>query len=140
MKKRASNNFYRWINKHEVLILRLTLGIIFFWFGILKLLNISPVLYVIEQSYPFLAPIPIFRLLGLLEVVVGLALLAGYFLRTTTIILMAHLLATLLVFFINPSLAFYPHFPILTVEGEFILKNIVLLNAGLLVISHLRRK
>jgi uncharacterized membrane protein YkgB len=47
-----------------------------------------------------------------------------------------HLLGTLSVFFLAPEIMFQPYFPLLTFDGEFVFKNLVLAFAALVVLAH----
>src|SRR5438046_1333983 len=51
--------------------LRLALGVIFLWFGALKLLGISPVLSLVQQTYSFIPVRPFFLVLGFWEIGIG---------------------------------------------------------------------
>ena len=119
-----------------VTALRISLGVVFFWFGAMKLFEVSPVGEIIRSSFPFLADGVGFAALGVFEVIIGLALVFSILPTIITIAMILHLLGTLLVFFIAPNMAFAPHFPILTLTGEFILKNIVLVLAGFVVLKY----
>ncbi len=57
-------------------------------------------------------------------------LLAGLWKRWTAAAAIMHLIGTFSVVFSSPQTAFRPHFPILTMEGEFVVKNLVLLAAA----------
>jgi uncharacterized membrane protein YkgB len=51
-----------------------------------------------------------------------------------------HLAGTFMTFYAVPEIMFDPRFPILTLEGEFVVKNIVLAAAGMVVMIHEHRK
>src|SRR5229473_1096943 len=107
-----------------------SLGIVYLWFGALKLANLSPVLELIRRSSPLLAKAPFYNLLALSELVLGAMLLAGVWKRWTAASAVMHLIGTFSVVFASPQTAFRPRFPILTMEGEFVVKNLVLLAAA----------
>jgi len=54
-----------------------SLGIIYLWFGALKLANLSPVLELMWRASPLLAKAPFYNGLALSELVIGALLLAG---------------------------------------------------------------
>jgi uncharacterized membrane protein YkgB len=116
--------------------LRIALGVVFFWFGALKLAGVSPATDVIYASFPFLAEGIGLIALGLFEVLIGLALVFNVLPILISMAMILHLFGTLLVFVIAPGLAFVPYFPILSLTGEFILKNIVLVLAGFVVLKY----
>src|SRR6266849_1766545 len=107
-----------------------SLGIVYLWFGALKLAHLSPVLELIRRTSPLLATAPFFNVLALSELVLGAMLLAGVWKRWTAASAMMHLIGTFSVVFSSPQTAFQPSFPILTMEGEFVVKNLVLLAAA----------
>src|SRR5215471_10712271 len=55
-------------------LLRLSLAVVFFWFGLLKIANVSPVIDLIHNSIPFLAASPYIELLGLGEIMIAIGL------------------------------------------------------------------
>src|SRR5437870_5861001 len=107
-----------------------SLGIVYLWFGALKLANLSPVLELIRRSSPLLAKAPFYNLLALSELVLGAMLLAGVWKRWTAASAVMHLIGTFSVVFASPQTAFRPSFPILTMDGEFVVKNLVLIAAA----------
>lgn len=107
-----------------------SLGIVYLWFGALKLAHLSPVLELIRRSSPLLAKAPFYNLLALSELVLGAMLLAGVWKRWTAASAVMHLIGTFSVVFASPQTAFRPSFPILTMEGEFVVKNLVLIAAA----------
>jgi putative oxidoreductase len=111
-------------------LLRASLGIIYLWFGALKLLQMSPVLDLVRRAYPPLGALPLFLGLGLFEVALGLALLGGLGKPWTAAAVVFHLVSTFGVLVFSPQLAFAPQFPCLTMTGEFVVKNLVLLAAA----------
>lgn len=122
--------------KNSVLGLRIALGLVFLWFGALKIFGYNPVFEIIYASFPFLAGGIGFFILGLFEAVIGLTLLFNVFPVLTHITLIGHLLGTLSVFVLGPEIMFIPHFPILSLAGEFVFKNVVLLMAGFVVLRY----
>ncbi|MDQ4058367.1 MAG: DoxX family protein [Actinomycetota bacterium] len=113
------------------LLLRTSLGITFIWFGGLKLAD-EPTLpaSLIAAITPFVDPAVSVPVVGALEVVLGAGLLLG---RRMPIILGAvalHLSGTFLVLLLRPDVAFVDGNPLLlSVEGEYVVKNLVLLAA-----------
>src|SRR2546427_4853044 len=59
------------------LMLGWSLGIVYLWFGALKLAHLSPVLELIRRTSPLLATAPFYNALALSELAIGLMLLAG---------------------------------------------------------------
>lgn len=133
-----------WFSKHIshyegvlTTLLRISLGIVFFWFGVLKVAGYNPVYEIIYSSFPFFGEGIGNQILGIIEAVIGLGLLLNIVPTIIHISLLLHLLGTFLVFILAPDLMFDPNFPILTLSGEFVFKNVVLATAGLVVVSHI---
>lgn len=125
--------------EHGISLLRIALGIIFFWFGALKLAGFNPVYDIVYASFPFLAEGIGNLLLGGLETAIGLALIFHIFPKVTHLILIAHLLGTFSVFVTAPEIMFDPGFPFLTLAGEFVVKNLSLAASGIVtLLYHLR--
>jgi len=119
--------------RYAVFLLRLSLAIVFFWFGVLKVANLSPVAGLLRASIPFLADSPYLQILGIVEITIGTGLLFDRLTKQATALMVLHLLGTLSVLVIAPSVIFAPAFPVLTMAGEFVLKNVVLISAALVI-------
>ena len=117
--------------------LRVALGLVFIWFGALKLLGVSPVIPMLRQTYGFL-PLPVFApLLGIWELLVGSGLIFRRALRRTLVLLCLHLTGTFVAACLAPQLFFLNSNPLLlTSNGEFVVKNLVLVTAGLVIGGH----
>jgi putative oxidoreductase len=120
----------------SVLAMRISLGIIFLWFGALKLSGNNPVYDLVYASFPFLADGIGNLFLSLLEVMIGILLLINAVPRLTHIVLLLHLAGTFATFITAPSMMFHPYFPILTFEGEFVVKNLTLALGGIIVLLY----
>ena len=128
-----------WMARHGVLALRLSLGLIFFWFGVLKFFpGMSPAQTLAADTIarltfglvPAATAMPI---LAAWEVAIGLGLLTGFALRVTLFLLWTQMLGTVtpLVFFPHLCFTHIPFAP--TLEGQYIIKNLVLVSAGLVI-------
>jgi uncharacterized membrane protein YkgB len=125
---------------------RLSLGIVFLWFGALKFVpGWSPAAELasrtLEQATFGLAS-PEWGLLVLAawESLIGLGLLSGKFLRVTLLLLFVQMFGTLLPLVLFPSETFvvFPLAP--TLEGQYIIKNLVLISAATVVGATVRGK
>lgn len=121
-------------HNHAVQILRITLGIIFIWMGILKLFNVSPIQDALTTAIPGLGESQVLLFsAAFFEVLVGGALLANKFVKVAAVVLIIHLLViTVAMLF---SQGFAPRFPVLSLVGEHALKNVVLIAAALVLVS-----
>lgn len=120
-------------------LLRISLGVVFIWFGALKVANATPVADLVASTVPWVDRTWFVPTLGTVEVVLGLALLVGRGLTIVTVILVGHLCGTFLVLVMEPQLAFQNGNPLLlTTIGEFVVKNVVLISAALVLAAKLR--
>lgn len=136
-----------WMTEHGPMVVRASLGLVFVWFGALKLLGVSPVEGLSKEMLYWFSPelfvwlepgwvVPIF---GAFEVAIGALLLGAIALRVTLAIFWLHLLGTFSVLVIRPDLAYRQGNPLLLTElGEFVVKNVVLIAAGIVVGSTVR--
>jgi uncharacterized membrane protein YkgB len=115
--------------------LRISIGIVFFWFGALKLVpGLSPAEPLIGETITFV-PLSLFLpVLAVWEMLIGLGfLLGGRFIRPTILLLFLQMPGTLLPVLLRPDLVFTV-FPLgLTLAGQYIVKNLVLISAGLVI-------
>ena len=117
-------------------LLRISLGIVFVWFGALKVFDISPVSALVARTVYWVDPDLFVPALGALEMFVGLMLLVGRAMR-----FVAQMVGTFLTFFVLPEVTFRDGNPLLlTVEGEFVVKNLVLISAAMVVGTTIRRR
>ncbi len=112
---------------------RLSLATVFLWFGVLKVANVSPVVSLLRASMPLLSGTPYLEILGIAEIAIGVGLLVDRLSRQATVLMVLHLLGTLSLFVVAPRIIFAPTFPVLTMEGEFVLKNVVLITSALVI-------
>jgi putative oxidoreductase len=117
-----------------VTALRVSLGMVFVWFGFLMVFDVSPVSELVARTVYWFDPDMVVPALGAFEIAVGTLMLTGKWLRTALALFAAQMLGTFMVFLVLPEVAFRNGNPILlTVEGEFVVKNLVLLAAGMVV-------
>lgn len=118
--------------------LRIALGVVFLWFGLLKVVGASPVEQLVATTVPWLDGDLLVPVLGVVETVVGVGLLVGRLVRTVLLLLVLQLLAVLFLLVLRPDVMFQTGNPLLlTAEGEFVVKNLVLLSAGFVVGANL---
>jgi putative oxidoreductase len=121
--------------------LRISLGLVFVWFGALKVFGDSPVAGLIRATLPWIHSDLLVPALGWVEIVLGLALLASRSRRLALIAIAAHLTGTFLVFVQAPSWVISGNNPLLlTANGEFVLKNLVLISAALVLLTQTARR
>jgi putative oxidoreductase len=124
----------RLLGRVSPLLLRISLGIVFVWFGALKLGGASAVGGLVAATVPFVDPSWFVPVLGVVEIVIGVAFATGRLLRVVLPVFAVHMVGTFLVLIALPEVAFQGANPlVLTAVGEFVVKNLVLLSAGLVV-------
>lgn len=123
-------------------VLRVALGVVYFWFGALKVLGVTPVVSLIAQTYSFLPTSGFLLILGWWEIAIGACLLSRHALRIALALLWLQMAGTFFAVLLSPALFYLNNNPLLlTVEGEFVVKNIVLTAAGLVIGGYeLKRK
>jgi uncharacterized membrane protein YphA (DoxX/SURF4 family) len=129
----------RWMARHGILLLRISLGLVFAWFGALKFFpGLSPAQDLagstIEVLSGGLVPAALaVPFLAAWEVAIGIGLLSGRLMRVTLALLWLQMLGTVTPLALFPDLCFtwFPVAP--TLEGQYIIKNVVLVAAGLVL-------
>jgi len=105
----------------------------------LKLTDSTPVAELVGKTVPFIPEHIFVPTLGAIEVLVGLGLVIGRQLGIIALFMMGHLAGTFLVLIELPGESFQNGNPLmLTMTGEFVMKNVVLITAGLVLITHAR--
>ncbi len=128
-------------SRYGVSLLRYSLGANFIWFGALKVTNSSPVGELVADTVYWIPPRFFVPFLGLWEIAVGLGLVSGHAQRTTLVFFLMQMVGTFLVFVEKPDVAFQSRNPLLlTTEGEFVAKNLILISAGIVVASTIQRR
>jgi uncharacterized membrane protein YkgB len=122
------------LRRISVPLLRGAIGIVFIWFGALKIDNTSPVSDLVANTLPWFGRAWIVPTLGLAEMAIGLALLIGRYLTVVCVVLIGHLVGTFLSLIMQPNVTFqHGNVLLLTTEGEFVVKNLVLIAAALVI-------
>ena len=136
---RIDSRITGWMARYGLLLLRLALGVVFLWFGSIKLVpGWSPAadlavrtidtltLGMVPETFslPFLA---------LWESAIGLGLLSGKFLRVTLLLLFLQMPGTMMPLVLFPAETFVhlPYAP--TLEGQYMIKNLVLVSAAIVI-------
>jgi len=128
-----------WMARHGVRLLRISLGIVFLWFGALKFFpGLSPASDLAARTMETLSfgMVPARMSIPLLagwECLIGLGLLFGIFMRATLLLLAVQMAGTLTPLLLFPGEVFtrIPYAP--TLEGQYIIKNAVLISAAIVL-------
>jgi len=130
--------------QYGVRLLSISLGVVFFWFGVLKFFpGSSPAEDLATKTINMLTaglipPNVSILVLATWECVVGLGLILGMFMRSTLLLLFLQMLGTVTPLFFFPQEVFtrIPYVP--NLEGQYIIKNVVLISAGLVIEATVR--
>ncbi|HLC03056.1 MAG TPA: DoxX family membrane protein [Anaerolineales bacterium] len=136
---RIDTHITAWMARYGVLLLRVSLGVVFLWFGVLKFFpGLSPAQELATQTidtltFGLLSPTFSILVLATWECLIGIGLILGLFMRATLLLLFLQMLGAVTPLFLYPSQVFthIPYAP--TLEGQYIIKNIVLVSAGIVV-------
>ena len=129
------------LRRWSIPTLRVSLGVVFVWFGALKVFDVTPVADLVGRTVYWFDPDWVVPVLGAFEVVVGVGLLFRIALRAVLGLFAAQMLGTFLVLVLLPEVSFEDgNILLLTVEGEFVVKNLVLLSAGMVVGATVRAR
>ena len=118
---------------------RFGLFIVFFWFGILKVFELSPASPLVQSLFENTMPVMPFSvfivLFGLLEMLIGIMFLVRGAERAVIPLLFFHMATTLLPLFLLTSIT-WSGFLIPTIEGQYIIKNILIIALAINIASH----
>lgn len=119
-----SPNSFIWLN-------RIALFVVFFWFGFLKIVGLSPAKDIVTHLHhqtiePFISASYFIPLLGLAECLIGVLWLIPKFTKIAFWIFCLQMFTTFLPLFLLPSETWQSDFA-LTLAGQYIIKNIVLI-------------
>lgn len=120
--------------------MRISLGFIFIWFGFLKLLDVSPIEDLVRKTAFLIDEHQFVFILGAWEVLIGICFIIRRLNRIALLLFFLQIPGTFIPFFTNPEDCFtiFPYG--LTLEGQYILKNFVLISGALYVLSTLQDK
>lgn len=128
--------------KLSIPIARLGLFVVFFWFGLLKVIGtgLSPATPLVEQLYNATMPIDMgfgtfMVLFGLFECLIGILFLIRGAERVAIPLLFIHMITTIMPLFCIPE-ATWSGFLVPTLEGQYIIKNIVIIATAIGIASH----
>ena len=130
-------HFFRKISEP---IARIGLFVVFFWFGALKVFGASPatplVQALFQHTIPFMSFSVFIVLFGLFEMLIGLLFLFKGCERVVIPLLFLHMITTFLPLFLIPQET-WSGFLVPTLEGQYIIKNLVIIAAAIGIAAHL---
>lgn len=122
-----------WMDRWGLPLLRFSLGVVFVWFGALKLVGLSPAAELVARTVYLVSPETFLPVLGLWEIAIGCCLIYRPLLRLGILLLFLQMPGTFLPLVVLPEVTFtaFPYAP--TLEGQYIVKNLVLIGAAIVV-------
>jgi len=116
--------------------LRISLAVVIGWIGALKFVDPTPVVGLLDASFPFLAFTGVVFAIGAVEVLAALLLITAVAPRLVGLLLMALFSGTITIFVIAPAVSYgTAGFPNLSLAGEFLLKDVVLFAASFALVG-----
>ena len=130
----------KYMSTYGILLLRYSLAMIFIWFGLLKPLGISPAQELVENTvYWFDDKATFVNFLGWWEVVIGFTMCVRPLIRISIFLLFLQIPGTFLPLVLLPEVCF-TDFPYgLTLEGQYIVKNLIIISSALVIGGTVRK-
>lgn len=122
-----------WMDRWGLRLLRYAIGVVFVWFGALKPLGLSPAAELVANTVYVVPPELFVPILGIWEVLIGLCLLYRPLIRLGILLLFLQMPGTFLPLVLLPETTFVRFPYALTLEGQYIIKNLVMIGAALAV-------
>jgi len=137
--QKTDRRITNWMAKYGIKLLRMSIGLIFVWFGVLKFFpDISPAQDIATRTISLLSFGIIDSdtariLLAAWETIIGVGLISGRYLREVLLFLFLQMAGTITPIFLFPEEVFKSLPFVLTLEGQYIVKNLVLISAGIVI-------
>ena len=135
----ADQQITRWMARNGILLLRISIGLIFIWFGALKFFpGASPAEELAGSSIEMLSfglvPAHIgLPILAVWECLIGIGMFFFRTMRFTILLLYVQMIGTFSPVFIMPYVVFETAPLVLTMEGQYIVKNVVVIASALVI-------
>lgn len=135
---RLDQQIVAWMRSHGLVFLRVSLAIVFIWFGLLKPLGASPANDLVARTVYWVDPSWFIPVLGAWEVLIGVCMLVRPLIRVSILLLALQMPGTFLPLVLLPDVCFVhvPWAP--SLEGQYIIKNLVLISAAIVIGGSLR--
>lgn len=129
-----------YLNRNKYLLGRISFFIIFFWFGYLKIIGVSPADGVVKELFNTLSLDSILSFesfffgLGVFEMIIGIGFLVAKFKKIVLSLFLIHMFTTFGPVILNPDVT-WQSFGVLTLEGQYIMKNLIFVIAGVYILG-----
>jgi uncharacterized membrane protein YkgB len=131
-----------WLDSYQPRMARVALLVVYFWFGILKLVGLSPANPMVQslqaKTLPFLNFNQFIVLFALFEMLIGILFMIPKATRVALVLFAAHMVMTTMPLFLLPNMTWQSAF-VPTMEGQYIIKNVVLIALAANLASSLKR-
>lgn len=131
------------LKKITVPLSRISLFIIFFWFGALKLIDASPanplVDALLNKTLLFIEFDQFIIFFGIWEMIIGITFLIPKAEKIAIGLLIPHMITTIMPLFLLPDVT-WQNFLVPALEGQYIIKNILIIALAVNIISSVRSK
>ena len=130
-------HFFR---RDGVAMARIALFIVYFWFGLLKIIAVSPanplVSALLAKTLPFITFHQFIVFFGVYEMLIGICFLIPRFERVAIALLVPHLITTIMPLIMLPAITWSTVF-VPTLEGQYIIKNVLIIALAMGIAAHL---
>ncbi len=126
------------LREEGLVVLQYSLAAIFIWFGGLKVIGASPASTLVANTVFFFDPGWFVPFLGYWEVAIGVCFLHRELVRLGLILLAPQLVGTFMPLVLLPDVTFHSFPFVLTMEGQYIFKNLLIMGAAMVVGGHVR--
>ncbi len=132
--------FIGFLRRLSIPFARFSLFVVFFWFGILKILGTSPanplVQGLMEATLPFMTWNVFIVLFSIYEMIIGITFIIPKLERLAIALLIPHMIMTVLPLILLPSVT-WQGFMTPTLEGQYIIKNLAIIALAMGIAAHL---
>ncbi|GIW66528.1 MAG: hypothetical protein KatS3mg095_0426 [Candidatus Parcubacteria bacterium] len=143
MIKIIDEKIINFLNKIWRPLARISLFIVFFYFGFLKVLGLSPATPLVDalfqKTLDFFSFSYFIIFFGLFEMIIGLAFIIPRLERLAIFLLIIHMVTTFLSLILLPQITWHK-FLVPTLEGQYIIKNLVIISLAFVIGAHLTKK
>ncbi|MEM9165734.1 MAG: hypothetical protein AAGB48_01780 [Planctomycetota bacterium] len=117
-----------------------TLGMVFIWFGTLKVAGQKTATSIIAETIYFGSPEVMVPVLGAWEILIGITLIIHKLHRVALILLVVRMPGTVLALILKPEACFVEVPLVPTIAGQYIIKDLMLLSAAAVMGGYVREK
>jgi uncharacterized membrane protein YkgB len=119
---------------YGITLLRVSIGVVFVWFGALKLVpGLSPAEPLIRATLPFLPMNVFLPFLAIWEMAIGIGFIIGRWPRVTMALMLLQMGGAMSPLFLRPDVIFHMFPFVWTLEGQYVFKDIILIAAGIVI-------